>query len=111
MENWCEKKGKKETLVDNHVSSPLCQPQIPQGLYLGPIPGLSSERTASNRLCLNHGTAEIIRIETRLSINMKSVLPITTHYRHVKLSQTTKAIALHFLVADRAGHVVAPFGG
>jgi hypothetical protein len=64
-----------------------------------------------NRLCLNHATAEIIRIKTRLSINTKSVLPITTHYRHVKPSQTTTAIALHFLVADRAGQVVAPFGG
>jgi hypothetical protein len=48
----------------NAVSSPLCPPQIPQGLYLGPNPGLGSERTASNSLCLNHGTAEIIRIKT-----------------------------------------------
>jgi len=54
--------------------------------YLGPNPGLSSERTTSNRLYLIHGTAEIVRIKTRLSINTKSVLPITTHYRQVTIS-------------------------
>lgn len=47
------------------MSSPLCPPQIPQGLYLGPNPGLSSERTASNGRNYSHKNKTINQYEER----------------------------------------------
>jgi len=105
MENWWNdtERGKRK-----HSETTMCHRHSVHHKY---HKDFTWDQTQASAVKGRQVTAEIIRIKTRLSINTKSVLPITTHYRQVKPSQTTTVNALHFIVADRAGQVVAPFGG